>query len=337
MRVIQGWGLDLSLFQFDGDMTLAVFFLNAERTIYGRYGTKHARDSSLEGLVNAAEGALELHRRPDKAALAAKTGPAPRWRTPEVMPALLKRHSKGDVSSYGCIHCHTVREGEMISRWLGGESLPDRLLWQYPLPNVLGLNVEAKDGRTVRSVSNNTAAQAAGFKAGDALVKVEGQPPISIADLQWALHQAPETGEVAFEVERAGRPLKLTVPLGEGWRKRIPFHRNNTTGFLQMKVAGFFGDVLSGGERQKRGLADEALGLRVSYMPSAKDPDPNLNAARAGLRVGDVITEVDGRKGRMTADEWLAYLFQKKKPGETLELTVLRAGAAQKIPVPLPR
>jgi hypothetical protein len=320
-------------------MTLVAFFLNADRTIYGRYGTKHARDSSLDGLLHAAEGALALHRRhpADKAALAGKTGPAPAWKTPELMPALQKRHRQGDVSSYGCIHCHTVREGEMTSRWMAGEKLPDRLLWQYPLPNALGLGVDPKDGQSVKTVSNGSAAQAAGVQPGDRLLRVDGQPILSVFDVQWALHQATEPGAVALELQRGGRPVSVSLPLAEGWRRRIGFHRNNTTSLLQFAIAGFFADALSGDEKQKRGLDAGALALRVSYLPGAKDPDPNLNAVKAGLRTGDVIVEADQIKTRVTADEWLTYLLQQKKPGDTLDLTILRAGATQKLRIPLPK
>jgi len=40
VRVVQAYALDLSLFQFDGDLTLAVVFLNADGTVYGRYGSR---------------------------------------------------------------------------------------------------------------------------------------------------------------------------------------------------------------------------------------------------------------------------------------------------------
>lgn len=338
-RVVQGWGLDLSLFQFDNDQTFAVFFLNADRTIYGRYGTKNAADTSLEGLVSAAEAALALHKRhpSDKVALAKKTGPAPGWKTPELMPTLEKRHRKGDFSPHGCIHCHTIREGELTSRWMAGERLPDRLLWQYPLPNVLGLGLDPKDGGSVRTVSIGSAAQAAGFTPGDRVVQAEGQPVTSIADIQWALHQAPEAGALAFEVERGGSPVRLSLALADGWRRRIGFARNNTTSMLQMSLGGFFCHVLTGGEKQKHGIEDSGLALRVSYLPGAKDPDANLNAVKAGIRIGDVITEVDGLKGRMSADDWLAHLLQKKKPGETLDLVLIRAGSSRSLKVPLPK
>ncbi len=67
VRLISTNGLDLSLFQFDTDQSFAVFLLNADGTIYGRFGTRSDRtewvhDVSLEGLGQALEGALELHQ-----------------------------------------------------------------------------------------------------------------------------------------------------------------------------------------------------------------------------------------------------------------------------------
>ena len=81
VRVVSANGLDLSLFQFDTDQSFAVFMLNADGTIYGRYGTRSdhshwADDVSVEGLAKALEGALALHQQypKNKAELAAKKG-----------------------------------------------------------------------------------------------------------------------------------------------------------------------------------------------------------------------------------------------------------------------
>ena len=60
-------GLDLSLFQFDTDQSFAVFLLNADGTIYGRFGTRSDQrnwtdDVSIAGLAKALEGALTCIR-----------------------------------------------------------------------------------------------------------------------------------------------------------------------------------------------------------------------------------------------------------------------------------
>ena len=62
VRQISTNGLDLSLFQYDYDQSFAVFLLNADRTIYGRFGTRShhtlwSEDVSIEGLAKAMQGA----------------------------------------------------------------------------------------------------------------------------------------------------------------------------------------------------------------------------------------------------------------------------------------
>ena len=67
VRVVSTNGLDLSLFQFDYDQSFAAFLLNADGTIYGRFGTRSHRtdwsdDVSIDGLgQGAARARSELH------------------------------------------------------------------------------------------------------------------------------------------------------------------------------------------------------------------------------------------------------------------------------------
>src|SRR5215475_14553710 len=66
VRIVSANGLDLSLFQFDTDQSFTVFLLNADGTLYGRFGTRSHRtlwtdDVSVEGLARSLEGALALH------------------------------------------------------------------------------------------------------------------------------------------------------------------------------------------------------------------------------------------------------------------------------------
>jgi len=66
VRLVSTNGLDLSIFQFDTDQSFAVFFLHADGTVDGRFGTRSHRtewteDVSVEGLEQAMQGALRLH------------------------------------------------------------------------------------------------------------------------------------------------------------------------------------------------------------------------------------------------------------------------------------
>src|SRR5436309_13256189 len=121
VRLVQANAMDLALFQFDYDLTFAAFFMNADRTIYGRFGSRSnqkdpAKDISMEGFRAALAGALELHKKypANKVSLRGKQGSAPAFKVPEDYPSLKGKYKaaldyEGKVAK-SCIHCHQVRE-----------------------------------------------------------------------------------------------------------------------------------------------------------------------------------------------------------------------------------
>ena len=126
VRQVATNGLDLSLFQFDTDQSFAVFFLNADKTIYGRFGTRSHRtdwvgDVSLTGLAEALRGALALHEDYDRAkgSLAAKRGAPMEFASPEQYPTLKTDFTdqldyQGNVVK-SCIHCHQIGDAQAVA------------------------------------------------------------------------------------------------------------------------------------------------------------------------------------------------------------------------------
>jgi hypothetical protein len=342
VRAVQGWGIDLSLFQFDGELTWAVFFLNADRTVYGRYGSRSARDAmrdiSIEGFQKALEGALELHRAypANQKELAGKTGPAPRWKTPEAIPGLPGKVVKADGSRANCIHCHAVPTGELFALRKEGKPITDRQLWPYPMPDTLGLKLDVKERATVQAVGKGTAAAKAGFRAGDRIVRLEGQPILSVADVQWVLHQAAEPGQVKAVVQRGDAAVELVLPLEKGWRRASDFLWRETTWPLRFKVAGFRCGPVPPATRQNLGLADDVLALQIEALAPDFVQDRNAAPAKLGWRKGDIIVGVDGKTTPLTEKEFLAYLVQQHQPGDKVKLTLLRAGQRKEYELPLP-
>src|SRR3954470_17104415 len=145
VRVISANGLDLSTFQFDTDQSFAVFLMNADGTIYGRFGTRSDQrhwtdDVSIEGLGKALEGALALHREypKNKAELAAKKGPAPDFAVPEKYPKLSGRYGsqinyEGNVVQ-SCIHCHQIGDAQRLYYRETNDNIPDQVPFPYPHP-----------------------------------------------------------------------------------------------------------------------------------------------------------------------------------------------------------
>src|SRR5262245_26687799 len=205
VRVVSTNGLDLSLFQFDTDQSFAVFLLNADGAIYGRYGTRSdhshwADDVSIEGLAKALEGALTLHAAypANKAELALKRGPAPDFSVPEKFPLLKGKYGEklnyeGNVVQ-SCIHCHQIGDALRQNHLDKSNSLPEHVLFPYPHPKALGLILNPRERASVLKVEPGSLAEQAGYQTGDVIEKFGGQTPLSIADLQWVLHHVPASG-----------------------------------------------------------------------------------------------------------------------------------------------
>jgi serine protease Do len=63
------------------------------------------------------------------------------------------------------------------------------------------------------------------------------------------------------------------------------------------------------------------------------DVDPDAPGAKAGLRTGDVITELDGKP--VTDAGQLQMTVGQKRPGDTVHLQVMRDGKSESVPVKL--
>ena len=57
-------------------------------------------------------------------------------------------------------------------------------------------------------------------------------------------------------------------------------------------------------------------------------------AKQAGFQRDDILISVDGRSHRMTESDLFAYLLNKKRAGDRVQITVLRSG--EKVDLSLP-
>jgi hypothetical protein len=332
VRVVMTNSLDLSVFQMDYDQSFAAFLLNADGTVYGRFGTRSHRkewvgDVSVEGLANALQGALELHAAypKNREELALKKGPAPAFPTPEQFPTLKGRYKatldyEGKVTP-SCIHCHQV--GEAIREHaMKGRKLTDDLLFPYPHPRVVGLTLDPKARARVLKVEEGSAAAEAGFKAEDVITRLGGQPLLSIADVQWVLHRASGEGaEIKAEVKRGGKAETRTLKLPAGWKRKDDISwRASTWELRRLALGGMLLQAPEGGKE-----------LVVQHVGQYA---PHDIAHRAGVRRGDVFVRFDGKELQRETDLIAYSLLERKENKVALEMT--RGGKPYKVTLTLP-
>ena len=344
VRLVQANAMDLTLFQFDYDLTFAAFFMNADKTIYGRFGSRSdqkeaARDISLEGFRDALSAALELHQNypANRAALAGKQGRPVRFNTPDDYPRLHGKYQpkldyEGKVVP-SCMHCHQVGEAER-SWWRSeGKPMPDDVIYPWPMPAAIGLELDPTAKTKVKAVTKQSPAARAGFKPGDEILSLAGQPLLSIADVQWVLHHAPAPALLHARVQRGRRQRDLGLALPADWRRHSDISWRATTWDLRRKVTG--GLVLKElppTERRQAGVADTDLALLVHYVGEYGE---HAAGKRAGFKKDDLIVGVDGQTKRQTESELIGWLLQNKAVGAKVPVTVSRAGERLNLELPI--
>lgn len=346
VRLVSTNGLDLDLFQFDTDQSFAIFLMNADRTIYGRYGTRSARtewidDVSIAGLTRALERALELHEDPSefRAGLRDKTGPPAEFDRPEKLPSLATRYASrlnftpGVVQN--CIHCHQIGDALRDHLRSRGEPFPETVLFPYPHPKIVGLIVDPATCGTLKEVVAGSAAERAGFEAGDEIIAFGGQPILSIADLQWVLHQAGSYVSITAEIERDGVRHSLTLDLDEGWKRQGDLSwRVSSWNLRKMTTGGLVLETADPARRRAARIDPDATALVVAYVGQYGE---HAAGKEAGFLKDDLIVAFDGRKDLRSESELFAYALEERRPGERVSVTVLRDGREIELMLPMQR
>jgi S1-C subfamily serine protease len=222
------------------------------------------------------------------------------------------------------MHCHQVSEAERRVHRAAGKPIPEKLLYPYPNPNVLGLVLDPKERARVRQIVPGSPAEKDGFKPGDEIASLEGQPILSIADVQWVLHGAGESGSLAAEVVRGGATVRLAITLAPGWRRQGDLSwRASSWDLRRMTTGGLVLEAMRDADAAKLGVPNVMLALRVKHVGGFGE---HAAAKRAGFQEGDVVVSVGGESARMTESELMASLARTTKPGDKVAFRVLRAG-----------
>lgn len=320
--------VDIARFEFDYDTTWSAFFTDSKLRIYSRYGGRdeHEPEARLSkaSLLQTMREVLETHRSARALAAGAAEAVPPAasiWHpepksstTPLDIPLLKKSHQ-------GCVHCHQVREYSLLQAY-HDQRFSRELLFTFPLPESLGIEIDRAHGHRVLQVRDGSPADDAKLSAGDVVIRCADVPIRSELDLRWALHRLPQTSDrVTLLVERqAGRPtvqtIEVPLSLPSGWRhSEISWRKSSRSvpadwGFRAAALAKF--------ERRDAGLPENGLAIRVLSIKSRG------LAQSLGLQKGDIITALGDDTREQTLERLRSDILRRFAPGDEVRLTILR-------------
>jgi serine protease Do len=187
------------------------------------------------------------------------------------------------------------------------------------------LGREDRKGVLVTEVGEGTPAEKAGFKPGDLILGYQGAPVQSMAKLRLEISNTEPGKKVGFELLRNGKTEKREVELGDlgsgantlGAAMPNPGAPKPDKPQAAELTEGLKIQDLDKDLAKTLGISDDVTGVLVEAV------DKDSTAAEAGLRAGQVITQINQKPVSNAAE---AMKIMKEFKGEVLLLQVYEQG-----------
>lgn len=212
---------------------------------------------------------------------------------------------------------------------------------------MLGVTTEkGEQGAEVASVTENSAAEKAGLKKGDIITKVGDKSISSPDDLSKAIREKKVGDKIEVTYLRDKKEQKTNAELGKwngprifstapGGNFNFDFDGMDIERMMpkipEVEVYGDYFRATSRGPKLGLSVQDTEDGKGVSVI----DVEEDGSGGKAGIKEGDIITEVDG-KAVNSADE-VAKVIKNSKDKASVSFKLKRNGKTQTVDVKIPR
>lgn len=252
-----------------------------------------------------------------------------------------------DIEGLGMLR--TPRSGT----WSFGEDSKIRFSNEDANRAMLGVTTEKKEeGVEVQDITKESAAEKAGLKEKDIITKIDDKKIEDPDDLSEAIQKHKPGEKVTITYLRDKKEQKVTAELTK-WKgvkmfSTAPDQNFNLDIGGDMNFDRIMPKIQSiprtmepfGGQGWNWSGGSPKLGISVQDTDDGKgvkviEVDEESNAAKAGVKEEDVITEVDGKA--VNGADAIAKVIRESKDKASIMLKLLRSGKTQNIEVKMPR
>ena len=191
---------------------------------------------------------------------------------------------------------------------------------------------EDKDGARITEISKGSAAEKAGLKEGDIILRVDEIKIESPESLSEAVHKFKPENKVTITYLRNGKEQKATAVLGKS--KTISMRKFTIPRMEGMDMAPrAYNYSYGGGARPRLGIkaqdTEDGKGVKVLEVGDESA------AEKAGIKEGDIITRFDGKEVENATA--LSALARAGKDKSSIHINLIRDGKPMDIEVKTPR
>ena len=356
-------GIDLERYPFDYDLTFCALLMRADGHLYHTFGGRTWRDAqshlSIPAFLRVLQITDEEHRAEPPAP---KRKPRPS-RTVEQLPPLARRIAAGNRPD--CVHCHNVHDWQMQTE-VEAKTWERKKAWRFPDPIQWGLELDAIEQNRVSAVHRAGAKAriargddgeplGAPLEVGDRIVRIVETPIATFGDIVRTMDRLGDARSVTIEVSRkkaweawhrarteserkepnkhssatAHPPTEtIVLALDENWRVPDPLVYSWRSLKWNLEPApGFGGPQLTPKELAKLALPTGTFAYRVQYLVTwGPRKHTGQNAARAGIRKGDVILALAEKRDFETIEHVHSWFRLTRKIGDVVPIEILRGG-----------
>lgn len=205
-----------------------------------------------------------------------------------------------------------------------------------PNKAMLGVMTEkADEGVRVKDVTKESGAEKAGLKADDVITKVGATEVKDPQDLVEAISNYKPNDKVDITYKRNGKELKTSATLGENKARAYTYNFNNGKFNFDFPRGSMSPENFNFNFNHKPRIGLQIQDVEEGKGVTVKDVDENSPASKAGLKEGDVITELNGKD--ITGVDDLRSELKDLEEGATIKLTYKRDGKNQTAEVKVPK